>query len=89
MKVGCYDNWFQSWGGEDDDLAYRLQQNGVSFRLSRSAGSIHLPHSKDEETNEASGIRNLEYIYRKFGDPIIHERIIKGWELVNMPKAGE
>ena len=83
LKIGMYDITFQSWGGEDDDLAYRLQRLGVRFRLCRDAMGIHYPHEKHEEANYRSGIRNLEYMHKKYGDEIIRRRIVLGWDGVN------
>jgi glycosyltransferase involved in cell wall biosynthesis len=86
LDVGIYDNNFQSWGGEDDDLAYRLQKAGARFHLSREAKSLHLPHGKEADTNRASGLENLEYMYGKYRDEVIRSRIALGWDGVNEVK---
>jgi glycosyltransferase involved in cell wall biosynthesis len=84
LNVGLFDPAFNSWGAEDDDLAYRLQKAGVTFTLSRNAMALHVPHGKDEDVNKQSGIKNLEYMYSKYRDEIIRNRIESGWDGVNM-----
>lgn len=68
-RVGMFDERFDSWGGEDVDLAYRLFRAGASFRRLRDAAAVHLPHRK-AEISKSEG-RNLGYIVRKYGTPIV------------------
>ncbi|MEV4625133.1 glycosyltransferase [Micromonospora sp. NPDC049523] len=69
-EVGLFDEVFQSWGGEDIDLAYRLHRAGARFVLARDASAIHYPHHKDFDKNEEAAAGNYQYIARKYGTPI-------------------
>jgi len=44
--VGMFDEYFNTWGNEDDDLGLSLLENNVKFVLERKARSIHFPHKK-------------------------------------------
>lgn len=87
LDVGLFDNRFESWGCEDDELAYRLYKQGIAFKLCRDACGIHYPHPKNETQNTDSGLRNLEYMYAKHNDPVILERCRRGWEHLNLVPA--
>jgi glycosyltransferase involved in cell wall biosynthesis len=71
MSVGMFDEYFTSWGGEDNDLGLSLLENNVKFVLSRKASSVHFPHEKSGqwETNfEAESARakvKMEYMLKK------------------------
>ena len=67
--INGFDENFQSWGGEDIELAIRLYRNGTSFRSLEAARAIHLPHARDSEFNKESGKKNSEYIYKKHPAP--------------------
>jgi glycosyltransferase involved in cell wall biosynthesis len=69
--VGGFDEAFQSWGGEDLDLAYRLYLDGASFGVNRAASAIHYPHPKSFEENEAQAAANYRYMAGKYRTPII------------------
>jgi len=49
LSIGMYDEYFTSWGNEDDDLGLSLFRNKIQFVLARSASSIHYPHPKMHE----------------------------------------
>ncbi|HEX2926407.1 MAG TPA: glycosyltransferase [Ruminiclostridium sp.] len=53
LKAGLFDEYYTSWGGEDSDLALSLERNNVRFVMSRSADSIHYPHTKNSGFYEA------------------------------------
>jgi len=70
-SVGGFDEAFQSWGGEDLDLAYRLYLDGASFGVNRAASAIHYPHPKSFEEYGAQAIANYRYLAGKYRTPII------------------
>lgn len=69
LLINGFDENFQSWGGEDIELAIRLYKNGTSFRCLEEAKTIHLPHTRNSELNRKSGRKNSEYIYKKHPSP--------------------
>jgi len=70
IKVGMFDEAYQSWGAEDVDLAYRLFQDGAQFQFLRNARAIHYPHEKSYSTNMAAAAENYQYFARKYDNPI-------------------
>jgi glycosyltransferase involved in cell wall biosynthesis len=65
--VGLFDeNYDGRWGMEDQDLGFRLQDDGVAICLLRDALSIHYPHGKDKLNRHLEGQRNCEYFNNKF-----------------------
>jgi len=65
-QVGGFDDYFQTWGGEDIEFALRLQSAGGMFHWIKESFGIHIPHSRDSEQElEATGIDNYAYIHRK------------------------
>jgi hypothetical protein len=41
LDVGCFDEGFSTYGGEDLELGYRLDRAGVVVRYEPAAGSVH------------------------------------------------
>jgi glycosyltransferase involved in cell wall biosynthesis len=68
-RVGMFDERFNTWGGEDVDLAYRMFRAGASFRRLREAACVHLPHRKAEISKSEGD--NLVYIVSKYPTPIV------------------
>jgi len=67
LNINYFDeNYDGRWGVEDNDLGYRLIQNGANLCLLRKAQSIHYPHPTNPKNRRLEGIANCEYFYRKF-----------------------
>jgi glycosyltransferase involved in cell wall biosynthesis len=70
MNVGCFDeNYNGKWGVEDNDLGYRLYNNGVTFSLLREATSVHYPQDHEYGDNVRKlqeGYENCTYFHNKF-----------------------
>ncbi|MCJ8274104.1 MAG: glycosyltransferase [Psychrosphaera sp.] len=64
-QLGGFDEWFNSWGGEDVDLAIRLSQFGCRFSALTSHQALHMPHFRCEHSNKASAQINIDYIINK------------------------
>lgn len=69
--VGMFDEAFQSWGGEDTDLAYRLHRGGATFVLRRDAAALHYPHVKEDWRTVRA---NNRYFAEKYDTPITRLR---------------
>lgn len=69
-SIGGFDEAFQSWGGEDIDLGYRLYNGGARFILNRRASAIHCPHHKSFSDNNRLAMGNYQYMAAKYGTPI-------------------
>lgn len=65
MAVGMFDTNFTCWGGEDVELAIRLQKYGSRFDLLFDSIAYHQPHSKDKNAVKASSDQNVKYIKNK------------------------
>ncbi|NOU50886.1 glycosyltransferase [Pseudoalteromonas sp. JBTF-M23] len=63
--IDGFDETFTSWGGEDVELALRLQNLGYKFAINASAQAIHYPHHKDQNAIKRSAKTNIEYIHNK------------------------
>lgn len=93
IKVGMFDEYFTTWGNEDDDLGLSLLENNVKFVLERSASSIHYPHDKVHAWNtenyriEVERVRiKKEYMLKKH--PIRPMELwTKVWRVVDLNKA--
>lgn len=79
-QVGGFDEWFQSWGGEDVELGIRLHQKGCRFHLLDSIESVHYPHPKDPEQKKHNARHNILYICSKHPSPITEMLKHYGWE---------
>ncbi len=65
LQIGGFDEHFTSWGGEDVELALRLQQAGARFEVLPTAHAIHYPHDKDADATSKSSSQNIRYIHQK------------------------
>lgn len=70
IKIGSFDQNFQSWGVEDIELGYRLYFNGLNFVFSIDASAIHYPHPIEGKIkNSLNGERDMDnklYFYNKY-----------------------
>ncbi|QJC53593.1 glycosyltransferase [Paenibacillus albicereus] len=72
FRVGLFDEFYRTWGGEDTDLGLALERDGVDFALSREAESLHYPHKEDEsrqadpEERERDFERKRDYMHAKY-----------------------
>jgi GT2 family glycosyltransferase len=70
LAIGLFDEKYDGrWGGEDNDLAYRLMQEGIKIHLLRSAKAIHYPHEKNTAQRNIEGFQNCRYFHSKFRTP--------------------
>jgi glycosyltransferase involved in cell wall biosynthesis len=68
IDAGLFDENFDGrWGIEDNEVAFRLNQNGVKIYFLRSAEAIHYPHEKDKEGRRLEAYQNCLYFNSKFG----------------------
>lgn len=69
--VGGFDEGFRSWGGEDLELGYRLNQRGVPFVCDRRPWAMEIPHKRDSDAGIASNKSNALRILTKHVDPAV------------------
>ncbi|MEX0446913.1 galactosyltransferase-related protein [Xenorhabdus sp. SGI246] len=86
-KVGCFDEQFTSWGGEDIDLGFRLHKANSQFHLFEGIEGVHLSHPENDEINYKTNLENKRYISEKYNDEmtdwlIKEENIFKLNELI-------
>ncbi len=79
-RIGGFDEYFNSWGGEDVELAIRLHRAGCTFEVLNSLEAIHAPHFKEEEENINSSRKNIQYIIKKHPQPEVELLGRFGWE---------
>lgn len=84
---GFFDEYFNTWGGEDNDLGIVLQECGGSFKLCRSALSIHYPpkitsHQRldTDEKFYRDFLLNKKYLLEKHK----HNRSVRIWYEKNL-----
>lgn len=90
-KVNGYSNMFYGWGGEDDDLFFRVSQAGLS--VTRFGPEIAkykmLTHNKeipnparfqlmkmDQQIHSAEGLSNLNYTLLSYEVKPLYTRIL-------------
>ncbi len=78
--VGGFDEWFNSWGGEDVDIAIRLHNAGCHFRVLETLEAIHIPHFRSAKDNINSSQENIKYIVEKNRSPGVAMLSTHGWE---------
>ncbi len=95
FEVGLCDESFDTWGGEDNDLALALYMNGAEFILDRGCASAHYPHTKihnlirDPELGKQELLDKQKYLYSKYPlDTLrkwydIHELELNQWLVKN------
>lgn len=66
IKVGMFDENFNSWGGEDVDLGVRLYLANNKFLVSTELSSIHWPHKKEVCDHKAQTENAAIRIHKKY-----------------------
>ncbi len=64
LRVGGFDESFQSWGGEDIELGIRLYKAGIAFAFAEDCEAIHWPHDRTS-IGSSSATSYADYIYKK------------------------
>ncbi|MBE3114054.1 MAG: glycosyltransferase [Actinobacteria bacterium] len=76
VKIGMFDEAYNTWGGEDTDLGIALHVNKIPIRFNPKIETVHFPHDKfkpsitDIELKRRT-LNKKKYMYRKFGLPEI------------------
>lgn len=63
--AGGFDESFNSWGGEDVELGWRLSELGADFHVSRDAWAVEAPHERDLQENIQSNRKNSRVLFDK------------------------
>ncbi len=75
-----FDEWFQSWGGEDVELGLRLHQAGCTYKILPGVESIHYPHPRDGLKNRSDSKSNVKYIHQKHQIKPTESLLSMNWE---------
>ncbi len=75
-----FDEWFQSWGGEDVELGLRLYQAGCNYKVFPGVESIHYPHPRDGLKNRNDSKSNVKYIHQKHQIKPTESLLTMNWE---------
>ncbi|TNH41783.1 galactosyltransferase-related protein [Photorhabdus luminescens] len=67
-KVGCFDEQFISWGGEDIDLGFRFHKANSQFHLFEGIEGVHLSHPENDDVNYKTNLENKKYISEKYSN---------------------
>ena len=86
-KLGCFDEDFINYGGEDTELSYRNHLKGSKLNWVKEAVVYHQPHEINELPihHIKSVVANINYFYDKYGFYIM-ENWIDGFEKLNLVK---
>lgn len=66
QKVGCFDEWFVKWGGEDNDLGIRLYLEKVRYFYEDDAINYHLMHESNFLNQGKQALDNFKYMIKKY-----------------------
>lgn len=80
VKLKGYNTDYIGWGGEDDDILFRLKKSGVSRVTFKDVTPVHLYHKGYKDLMKDVG----QY---KFYKENLHKNRIRYWEQVNPAKA--
>ncbi|WP_369929413.1 glycosyltransferase family 2 protein [Xanthomonas sp. NCPPB 2632] len=81
-SLGGFDEWFDTWGGEDVEFGLRWWKAGWPMSVLPTIESVHYPHAKDEAAKRASSRRNLAYIHEKHRCRDVERLMSENWEEV-------
>ena len=79
-KLKGYNTDFIGWGGEDDDILFRLKKSGVSRVTFKDVTPVHLYHKGYKDLMKEVG-------QEKFYKDNLYKNRIRYWEQVNPAKA--
>jgi GT2 family glycosyltransferase len=80
MRLNGWDPWFEGWGGEDNEIGYRIVLNGMDIIYSEDAKAFHIWReitSQERYLRLNSVLRNIEYMCKKFPELANYERLIQ------------
>jgi len=65
---GRFDEWYDSWGVEDDDFAQQFLVKDRGLLFSRDAWAFHVPHAFDMWASIVSWRKNFDYFFSKYAN---------------------
>ncbi len=81
-RIGGFDEWFRTWGGEDVELGLRLFASGCALEILPGVQSIHYPHYKDPDQKVRDSAANAAYIHKKHRLKDTESLMSCGWESI-------
>ncbi|MGC4876006.1 glycosyltransferase [Micromonospora sp. DT43] len=70
-RVGGFEEKFEGWGGEDMELALRLQRGGLTIEVAPDAWVVVAPHERDHKANVDALFVNMRMFLSKFPEPMV------------------
>ena len=93
MRLNGWDPFFTGWGGEDNELGYRIFLNGLDILYCEYIRGFHIQHEitdQDRYKRCLSTLKNIEYIWRKFPELANYGRILDRYrEMIELKKSYE
>lgn len=89
MRLNGWDPFLTGWGGEDNELGYRIFLNGLDILYCGHIKGFHIQHdiTDQERYNRClSALKNIEYIWRKFPELASYGRILDRYRELTLLK---
>jgi Zn-dependent M32 family carboxypeptidase len=79
MRLNGWDPFFEGWGGEDNEMGYRIVLNGMDIVYTNYVKAFHVWRKlspEEEYSRFKSVLRNMDYMCKKFPELSSYDRLI-------------
>lgn len=79
MRLNGWDPFFEGWGGEDNEIGYRIVLNGMDIIYCEDVKAFHVLHEvgpRERYERSVSALKNIEYMCWKFPELSRYDRLI-------------
>jgi hypothetical protein len=80
MRLNGWDPFFRGWGGEDNEMGYRIIRNNLDIIYTNYIKAYHLwkdVSEKEQEARYTSVLANMAYMCRKHPELTKYDRLIE------------
>lgn len=80
MRLNGWDPFFEGWGGEDNEMGYRIILNGLEIVYSDYVKAFHIAREvtpSEAFQKEKSVLKNINYMCKKFPELNNYDRLIE------------